>query len=68
VVVEKNVSRTERFFDNHYKGALVSKKGLVPNNAADDIFGYKRCSCKLPQAVENWISAENHISEETITP
>jgi acyl-CoA thioesterase FadM len=51
----------------YFKGALVSKNGLVPNNVADDIFGYKRGSCDLPPAVENWIRAENHISGENFT-
>lgn len=45
----------------YFKGALVSKNGLVPNTVADEIFGYKRGSCALPPAVENWIRAENHI-------
>ena len=51
----------------YFKGALVSKNGLVPNNVADEIFGYKRGSCVLPPAVENWIKAESHISGESIT-
>lgn len=46
----------------YFKGALVSKNGLVPNNVANEIFGYQRGSCVLPPAVENWIKAENHIS------
>jgi acyl-CoA thioesterase FadM len=51
----------------YFKGVLVSKNGLVPNNVADKIFGYKRGSCVLPPAVENWIKAENYISGESIT-
>ena len=51
----------------YFKGALVSKNGFVPNNIADDIFGYMRDSCKLPVAVENWIKAENQLSEVNLT-
>lgn len=46
----------------YFKGAFVSKHGLVPNRVADEIFGYKRGSCVLPPAVENWIEAERNIS------
>ena len=52
----------------YFKGALVSKNGLIPNNIADEIFGYKRGSCVLPPAVENWIKAENHISGHSFRP
>ena len=45
----------------YFKGARVSKNGFVPNNVAEGIFGYKRGSCVLPPAVENWIKAENHF-------
>ena len=48
----------------YFKGALVSKNGLVPNNVADEVFGYQRGSCVLPPSVENWIKAENQIPEE----
>lgn len=50
----------------YFKGALVSRNGLVSNDAADDLLGYKRGACVIPAAVENWIKAENHISEESI--
>lgn len=49
----------------YFKGALVSKNGLVPNNAADEVFGNKRGLCILPPAIENWIKAENYISGES---
>lgn len=51
----------------YFKGALVSKAGLVPNNVADGIFGYKRGSIELPPGVENWIRAENYLSGENVT-
>ena len=51
----------------YFKGALVSKNGLVPNNVADDIFGYNRGPCNLPEAVENWIRAERLISDVDVT-
>lgn len=51
----------------YLKGAFVSKAGLVPNNEADEIFGYRRGPCELPQVVENWIRAENHLIEENGT-
>jgi len=50
----------------YFKGALVSKKGLVPNRVADEIFGYGRSACKLPPAVLNWIESENGILHETV--
>ena len=49
----------------YFKGALVSKKGLIPNKVADEIFGYERGTCKLPQAVANWIESEKAILQET---
>jgi len=51
----------------YFKGALVSKNGLVPNNVVDEVFGYQRGSCVLPPSVENWIKAENQMSDENIT-
>jgi len=51
----------------YFKGAFVSKNGLVPNNVADEIFEYKHGFCELPPVVENWIRAENHLSGESIT-
>ena len=49
-----------------FKGALVSKKGLIPNTVADEIFGYERGTCTLPPAVRSWIRSENNILEDTI--
>lgn len=51
----------------YFKGALVSKQGLLPNRVTDHIFGYKRGPCVLPPAVENWIEAERNIAGESIT-
>jgi len=45
----------------YIKGAFVSKKGLIPNKVADEIFGHKRDDCILPPAVANWIESENAI-------
>jgi len=49
----------------YFKGAFVSKKGLIPNKVADEIFGYERGGCKLPLAVANWIESENAILQGT---
>jgi acyl-CoA thioesterase FadM len=50
----------------YFKGALVSKKGLIPNKVADEIFGYERGTCKLPPAVVYWIEFENTILHGTV--
>ena len=49
----------------YIKGAFVSKKGLIPNKVADEIFGYERGTCKIPPAVANWIESESAILQET---
>ena len=51
----------------YFKGALVSEKGLIPNKVADDIFEYERGTCKIPQAVANWIEFENALLQTTDT-
>jgi len=50
----------------YFKGALVSKKGLISNKVTDEIFCYERGTCKLPPAVANWIESENAILQGTV--
>jgi len=50
----------------YIKGAFVSKKGIIPNMVADEIFGHERSDCTLPPAVANWIKSENAIMQETL--
>ncbi len=50
----------------YFKGALVSKNGLIPNKVADEIFGFKRGGCRLPPVVANWIESENAILQGTV--
>ena len=50
----------------YFKGALVSKNGLVQNKIADDIVGFKRGTCELPPAVEHWIKAERLLATENL--
>ena len=51
---------------DYFKGALVSKKGLIPNKVADEIFGYERGTCMLTPTVENWIESESAILQGTV--
>ena len=46
----------------YFKGAFVSRNGLVPNTAVEAMFGHRRGPCVIPPAVENWIKAESSLS------
>jgi hypothetical protein len=45
----------------YFKGALVSKSGLVPNTVAEEVFGYQRGDCTLSVAVKSWIESEKFL-------
>ncbi len=45
----------------YIKGAFVSKKGIIPNKVADEIFGHERGGCKLPPSIANWIESEKAL-------
>ena len=40
----------------YFKGALVSKKGLISNKVADEIFGYERSLANYPQRLRIGLS------------
>ena len=50
----------------YIKGAFVSKKGIIPNKVADEIFGHERGDCTLPPAITHWIESENALLQGPI--
>jgi acyl-CoA thioesterase FadM len=50
----------------YFKGAFVSKNGLISNKVLDEIFRYERGACILPPAIENWIASESALSQATV--
>ncbi len=48
----------------YVRGVMVSARGRVPNEIADQVFGVNRAASQVPEAVAHWRLAESVLQSE----
>lgn len=46
----------------YFKGAFISKEGIMPNEKLDSVLNFDRGLCKVSPAIEHWIASEKNMA------